>query len=334
MLLNGDCRTVLKELADESVQCVVTSPPYWGLRDYDTSGQIGLEATPEQYVIELVEVFREVRRVMAGTGTLWLNLGDSYTSGDRATWRSGASQNKGQDVQNDMPRPKTPPGLKRKDMVGIPWRVAFALQEDGWYLRQDIIWAKPNPMPESVTDRCTKSHEYIFLLTKCEQYFYNHEAIKEPSESDHDSGNGFEGRQGGAKHMPMSGGAGTKQPWLHRNSNSPRVTGNLPGRDDNGRACNGPGQEYRNTRSVWRVGTQPYSEAHFATFPLELPRRCIKAGCPADGVVLDPFMGSGSTGVACVNLGAKFIGIERERAYFDIACERIDQAQRQVRLFA
>jgi DNA modification methylase len=178
-IYTGDVLEVLRTMPDESVHCVVTSPPYWGLRDYGVAGQIGLEKTPEEYVTKMVEVFREVRRVLRGDGTLWLNLGSSYASGDRSTYRCGASDNKGHLIQNDMPRPGTPPGFKPKDMIPIPWMVAMALQADGWYLRQDIIWDKGNPMPESVRDRCCKSHEYVFLLSKSARYYFDAEAIKE-----------------------------------------------------------------------------------------------------------------------------------------------------------
>src|SRR3990167_1766455 len=180
-ILIGDCRDVLRTLPADSVHCCVTSPPYFGLRDYGVAGQIGLEPTPDEFVAELAAVFSEVHRVLRPDGTLWLNLGDSYASGGRATYRSGASQNKGQHIQNDMPRPVDAPGIKPKDLIGVPWLTAFALRSAGWYLRQDIIWSKPNPMPESVTDRCTKAHEYLFLLSKSERYYFDQDAIMEPA---------------------------------------------------------------------------------------------------------------------------------------------------------
>ncbi len=178
-ILIGDALAQLRKLPADLVHCCVTSPPYWGLRDYGVKGQIGLEKSPEAFARKIVEVFREVRRVLRDDGTLWLNMGDSYSNGNRSTYKSGASSNKSHQVQDDQPRPKTPHGLKEKDLVGLPWRVAFALQEDGWYLRSDIIWSKPNPMPESVTDRPTKAHEYVFLMSKRSSYYYDAEAIKE-----------------------------------------------------------------------------------------------------------------------------------------------------------
>jgi len=270
-ILCGDVLDGLRSLPDGSVQCVVTSPPYWGLRNYGAEGQIGLEPTPEAYVEKMVEVFREVRRVLRDDGTLWLNLGDSYTSGGRSNHgtRVGYKQqtNRGSSGTCDAPRPQLPPGLKPKDLVGIPWRVAFALQADGWYLRSDIIWSKsacvtstaedkPNSMPESVISRPTKSHEYIFLLAKRDRYFYDADAIHEPVTSDR--------VRGPAKH---------------------------PSKDTNGNdgLCRRPIGEWRNRRTVWEIATQPTPEAHFATFPGALVEPCIKAGtsergcCPVCG---------------------------------------------------
>jgi DNA modification methylase len=264
----GDCLESLKQMPDQSVHCCVTSPPYFGLRDYGVDGQIGLEPTPDDFVQALVAVFREVRRVLRDDGTLWLNLGDSYSSGGR-TWR--APDTKAPGAREMSTRPDD--GMKPKDLIGIPWMVAFALRADGWYLRQDIIWNKPNPMPESVRDRCTKAHEYVFLLSKSPRYYFDSEAVKEDAVSDAPSGNGFAGRQGGACDRPMSGGNGTKERWQ-------------------------PGGK-RNRRSVWSVTTKPFKGAHFATFPPELIQPCILAGCPVGGTVLDPFGGSGTTaGVA------------------------------------
>ncbi len=351
MLLNGDCRSVLKELEPESVQCVVTSPPYWGLRDYKIAGQIGLEVTPEEYVSELVEVFRKVRRVLKSDGTLWLNLGDSYFG----SWGNYCGENRGKQGQREIlngsrvPNPAydgleqwRPPTsyqhatLKPKDLCMMPARVALGLQADGWWVRQDIIWAKPNPMPESVTDRCTKSHEYIFLLTKSQQYFYNHEAIKEESiTNDIRRPYGSKGawdmdglpdeQKHGGEPRSFKGSkfhtGKTAEHQLHRSSKSPRVNGNLPGRDDNGHACNGPGQEYRNKRSVWTVGTQPYSEAHFATFPPDLIKPCVLAGTKPGDVILDPFGGSGTTGMVAIELGRKAILIELNAEYAKL-CEQ------------
>jgi DNA modification methylase len=254
-IIEGDALTELRLLPDESVHCVVTSPPYFGLRDYGVAGQIGLEPTPAEFVAVMVEVFREVRRVLRKDGTLWLNLGDSYA-------RQGGTQGGGnrellhlEGKQRRMGALVS--GLKEKDLIGIPWRVAFALQADGWYLRQDIIWSKPNPMPESVTDRCTKAHEYLFLLSKSARYHYDAEAIKEPAVADHPSGNGY---KRDARKTYQNG------------DGSPR------GNDEQWKGVDGT----RNRRSVWTVTTKPFKEAHFATFPPDLIEPCIKAGCPRD----------------------------------------------------
>jgi DNA modification methylase len=311
-ILQGDCLEQLKTLPDGSVNCCVTSPPYYGLRDYGHDGQIGLEETPEQYVAKLVEVFREVRRVLRDDGTCWVNLGDSYANkgcdsssvggftGERI--RAGK---KG--IMDSRPR-EIPPGLKPKDLIGIPWRVAFALQADGWYLRQDIIWHKPNPMPESVTDRCTKAHEYIFLLTKSARYWYDSEAVKEASihyDSDARAGKGNI-RYEGKRTIDTSG----------KNGQDSFVTIN----------------ETRNRRSVWTVATKPYSGAHFAVFPPDLIRPCILAGCPVNGTVLDPFGGSGTSGEVALEEGRNAILIELNPEYITLAHKRL--AGTQLPLFA
>ena len=295
----------LRELPSESVQCVVTSPPYWGLRDYQTTGQLGLEKTPEAYIGRMVEVFREVRRVLRKDGTLWLNMGDSYASGDRSTYRSGASDNKGQQVQDDMPRPKTPPGLKAKDLCGIPWMLAFALRADGWWLRQDIIWSKPNPMPESVTDRCTKAHEYLFLLTKSARYYWDQEAIAEDAVEGTDLGL-LRGR---------GAGAGPTQIAWHAPS--------ILTRQEQGVDSRIAGDGKRNKRSVWEIATQPFAEAHFATFPEKLVEPCILAGSKEGDVVLDPFCGSGTVGVVALRYHRDFVGIELNPEYAEMAERRI-----------
>jgi len=296
-LINGDCLTELKNLEPESVHCCVTSPPYWGLRDYGVDGQLGLEKTPEEYVANMVSVFREVRRVLRKDGTLWLNLADSYAGGGRGFGYGGKQDtNKGCE---DMPRSVIPTGLKAKDLCGIPWRVAFALQADGWYLRQDIIWAKPNPMPESVTDRCTKSHEYIFLLTKSAKYFYDAEAVKEPNAPatvERAKYHWCKPDTKAAQYQDMNG--------LNRNETYPM------------------NEAGRNRRSVWTITTKPFKEAHFATFPEELIIPCIKAGCPKGGVVLDPFAGSGTTGVVAEKLGRDYILIELNPKYIEMADNR------------
>lgn len=248
----------------------------------------------------MVEVFREVRRVLRDDGTLWLNLGDSYANDGKWGGSTGGKHASALHGNSGIGRRLLTTGLKPKDLIGIPWRVAFALQADGWYLRQDIIWHKPNPMPESVTDRCTKAHEYIFLFAKSERYYFDADAIKEQAVSNHASGNGFKGRQGGAIHMPMSGGAGTADQWL-------------------------PGG-MRNRRSVWTVSTKPFKGAHFATFPPDLIDPCVLAGCPVDGTVLDPFFGAGTTGLVAQKHGRNCVGIELNPDYIAIANERLGLA--------
>jgi DNA modification methylase len=291
-ILNGDCRDMLKSLPDESVHCVVTSPPYWGLRDYGVEGQLGLEATPQEYVERMVEVFAHVGRVLRADGTLWLNLGDSYSSqaGQRkVTDRAGIKQQS--NVASVNAPSRCVEGLGAKQLVGIPWRVAFALQAAGWYLRQDIIWAKPNPMPESVRDRCTKAHEYLFLLAKSERYYYDQAAIAE-------EGVGRETYFGSDRYSEGSG------------------------RHDSG-SYNNAECDTRNKRSVWTVTTQPFREAHFATFPPALIEPCILAGCPEGGTVLDPFGGAGTTGLVADRLKRNAILIELNHEYADMARKRI-----------
>lgn len=316
-LIVGDCRERLADLPDESVHCVVTSPPYFGLRDYGVGGQIGLEPTPDAYVAELVAVFREVRRVLRRDGTCWLNLGDSYagnkagntngtgTSGLKRDGRPEASRaatvaKMGADMASMSFQKSVPDGLKPKDLIGVPWRVAFALQADGWWLRSDIIWSKPNPMPESVRDRPTKAHEYVFMLTKSERYFYDADAIAEPTVSldpDHPSyrPNSVAIAENGRKEYSAK----------HAMS---------------ARSYNPAG---RNARTVWTIATQPYAEAHFATFPPELAERCIKAGSPKGGVVLDPFAGAGTTLLVADRLGRDAIGVELNPTYASLAERRV-----------
>ena len=296
-ILYGDCRDMLKTLPDESVHCVVTSPPYWGLRDYNVAGQIGLEPDFNDYIAAMVGVFREVRRVLRSDGTLWLNLGDSYAGGGGSfegerNWRAGnPEKNKGNSNRDGLGRVS---GLKPKDLCGMPWRVAFALQADGWWLRQDIIWSKPNPMPESVTDRCTKAHEYLFLLSKNARYYYDAEAIKEPALMNC----GPWGGRGDAKRDPE---VRTDLPELAWQQNGSR-----------------------NKRSVWEIATAPFSEAHFATFPPALIEPCIKAGCPVGGTVLDPFGGAGTTGLVADRLQRDAILIELNPEYAAMADRRIN----------
>ena len=361
-LLLGNCLDVLSTLPESSVQCCVTSPPYWGLRDYGTASwaggdttcqhekvptrngragsgpnakntanaypselyapvcgkcgavrvdmQLGLEETPDAYVANMVAVFRAVRRVLRDDGTLWLNLGDSYSGaagGNNRGEGAGGGKERGKAMGfGTLPKRKDlEGGLKHKDLAGIPWRVAFALQADGWYLRQDIIWHKPNPMPESVTDRCTKAHEYIFLLTKSQKYAYDAEAIKEPSISFKDVGDGkaTKIKFGGNKY-------GDSDDPKHQTKSGNEYT-------DNGK---------RNKRSVWTVTTKPYSEAHFATFPPELIEPCILAGSAPDTLVLDPFNGAGTTGVVSIQNSRRYIGIELNPEYLEMSRKRIQQA--------
>jgi DNA modification methylase len=259
-LYGGDCRSVLASLPADSVDCVVTSPPYWGLRDYGNDGQLGLERTPEEYVANMVAVFAEVRRVLKPSGTCWLNLGDSYSSTAPNTVVN-AEKMTGKHANRDVyRRPDTPLGLKPKDLVGIPWRVAFALQADGWYLRSDIIWSKPNPMPESVTDRPTKSHEYLFLLTKSARYYFDADAVREAhAPSTVERG-----------HLPKGRSAKEREGRYGMNNIAERSYIDNPAG--------------RNIRSVWNIATRPYPGAHFAVFPPELPERCIKAGSSERGV--------------------------------------------------
>ncbi|HEY1808835.1 MAG TPA: site-specific DNA-methyltransferase [Acidobacteriaceae bacterium] len=419
------CGHVLEELAvlaDESVQCVVTSPPYWGLRDYGVAGQIGLEANPQEYIAKMVRIFGEVRRVLRADGTCWVNMGDSYCNTDK--WGGGKSGNTGKhSIAEDGSVPswtvrskKDPiPGIKPKDLLGMPWRLAFALQEDGWYLRQDIIWAKPNPMPESVSDRCTKAHEYIFLLSKSEDYFFDAEAIKEKcSTNTHARGGGVNPKakkEGQHSRMRVDRDPRHTTPRKDRTAHAgmsiqsglARVKNHHPPRakqNESFAAAVTNIVTHRNKRSVWTMATQPFREAHFATFPIALPSHCIKAGTSAKGacavcgaplsriveaydtgarqkladgwdtepgshgtihrrqgrtdgegdqpviayrtigwrdcctlfgagaipsVVLDPFSGSATTGVAALRLGRSYIGIELNPEYAAMARRRIEE---------
>ena len=301
-ILVGDALERLRELPDCSVHCCVTSPPYWGLRDYGVNGQIGLEKTPEEYVTRMAGLFGEVRRVLRDDGTLWLNLGDSY-NGYMANQRATSIS-----ANNQQARPKFESGrgrrtetLKAKDLVGIPWRVAFALQADGWYLRSDIIWSKPNPMPESVTDRPTKAHEYLFLMSKNERYYYDAGAIRET------------GAEPGRIRCDRIGGV-----TGDRVRHSP---GGLMGQSAS-----------RNRQSVWTITTSPFPEAHFAVFPEKLIEPCIMAGCPAGGAVLDPFMGAGTTALVALKCGRQFVGIELNPEYAKMAEARIWNEKNQTRL--
>jgi len=299
-IIEGDCIEGMRRLEGQSVNCVVTSPPYFGLRDYGHDGQIGLEASPDAFVAKLVEVFREVKRVLRDDGTVWLNLGDSYASSTKGS--GGKNGNLNTPSGNNEPAYFSHPrkfnhDVKDKDLLGIPWRVAFALQADGWYLRQDIIWHKPNPMPESVTDRCTKAHEYIFLLSKSPRYYFDSEAIKEPAVSE-------------------------LQPRKRPNGLSVEDGKKLGVYRPN---CGV--SETRNRRSVWTVTTKPYKGAHFATFPPDLIRPCILAGCPKDGTVLDPFGGSGTTAQVALEEGRKAVLCELNTDYIALAHKRLEGLQ-------
>lgn len=336
-ILQADARAI--PLADGSVNCCVTSPPYFGLRDYGIQGQIGLEATPDAYVAEMVKVFREVRRVLKDDGVLWLNLGDSYSSqgGAMSVEQKVASGAGTGNSANIAVRARTTiPGLKPKDLIGIPWRVAFALQADGWYLRSDIIWAKPNCMPESVRDRCTRSHEYIFMLTKSATYWYDADAIAEPAAysgitgmdaTGYKDSEKFQGKHGST----LTGGAhgrhhlGDAIPEKQRRTDKQRGhTRRHAGFNDRwdqmerAEQCSG----MRNKRDVWTIPPAQFPEAHFATFPEALVEPCIMAGCPKGGTVLDPFGGSGTTAAVSNRLGRSAVILELNPAYIEIAKRR------------
>lgn len=298
-----DCREAMRQfIAPKSVHTVVTSPPYFGLRDYGCDGQIGLEPTPDEFVAALVEVFREVRRVLRDDGTVWLNLGDSYatTGGSRNGHNRKSGLQGGQDTQAAGQMARRSSGANAKQLLGIPWRVAFALQADGWYLRQDIIWHKPNPMPESVTDRCTKAHEYVFLLSKSPKYYFDSEAIKEPAVN---AGKRVAlGEKSFAKRQ--ADGAGIKP-----SGNALAEHYDVP--------------DMRNRRSVWTVTTKPFKGAHFATFPPDLIEPCVLAGCPEGGLVYDPFGGSGTTALVALRNGRNAVLSELNREYVEMAHARI-----------
>ncbi len=292
--LHGDCRETLKELPDKIVNTVITSPPYYGLRNYREDKQLGLEETPEEYVSNLADIFDEVWRVLRDDGTVWLNLGDSY-SGSGKGIAGNICKTHDQQNMDGIHSKIVPEGLKPKDLIGVPWRVAFELQKRGWYLRQDIIWSKGACMPESVKDRCTKSHEYIFLLSKNKNYYYDNESIKVPVKDDW----GTRDRTDGKYHNDGTG--LTPHSGLEKS------------------------YETANKRSVWTVNPKPYKDAHFATFPPDLIEPCVLAGCPKGGVVLDPFMGSGTTGLVAQELGRQWIGCELNKDYIEM--QKIRTAQ-------
>ena len=359
-IIHGDCLDVMKEMPDRSVNCCVTSPPYWGLRDYGVDGQLGLEKTPGEYVEKMVVIFRELKRILRGDGTVFLNLGDSYMSGGpRYTGRNDTNRKtpggRGGSFRGGD-RSVIPCGIsgkyqpKPKDLVGIPWRVAFALQADGWYLRSDIIWSKPNPMPESVTDRPTKSHEYIFLLSKSRKYYYDAEAIREPciypgddrkgrAKGDHKQNSQVDGKVNRIqprKEYCIPSGRDIKK----GDHSTIHQQGSLPKKDKqrgHGRRYAGfndrwysmtkeeQGLNGRNKRSVWTIATHPYPEAHFATFPEKLIEPCILAGCPEGGIVIDPFIGSGTTAKVAQEMKRNFIGIELNQEYIPLIEKRTAQ---------
>lgn len=390
-IINADCRVALRTIPAESVNCIVTSPPYWSLRDYGVEGQIGLEEAPQSFVDEMVLLFRELRRVLRADGTAWVNMGDSYAGSGRGgnsspktstlqggqasqlaskirrtraateiggTSRDAAVTNVGRRATRGSQLPPgfhtnafeagaigrawAPPpfGLKQKDLIGMPWRIAFALQADGWWLRQDIVWNKPNPMPESVTDRCTKAHEYIFLLSKSERYYFDQEAIKEkanygfpnsPESIASPFGQGYTRRAAavteGARPPGTAPQSGMTRRTIGRKGNAKGFRGGSYVNGEPGKRAergNQPNETMsRNKRSVWTVSTQPFSEAHFATFPPALIEPCILAGCPRGGVVLDPFGGAGTTGLVADRLQRNAVLIELNAEYAAMAQRRI-----------
>lgn len=341
-ILIGDCRNSMRAcIADSSIQMCVTSPPYYGLRDYGHDGQLGLEETPEKYIAAMVEVFREVKRVLKDDGVLWLNIGDSY-----ASYRDGKATpdtTRGESIGTLVPKGSAKnrsaatfsgSGIKHKDLIGIPWMLAFALRADGWYLRQDIIWSKPNPMPESVTDRCTKAHEYLFLLSKSERYYFDNEVIKEPVAAstiarlaqDVDKQAGLD-RVPGKTNGPMKavGGSRSKRDSFKRDASKREaaIPGQTVGTHRPDRAESEYDLQTRNRRSVWSVATRPYKGAHFATFPPALIEPCILAGSRSGDTILDPFMGSGTTAQVALQHGRKAIGCELNEAYVPLIIERV-----------
>mgnify|MGYP006921288703 FL=1 len=316
-IITGHCLESLRRLPDESIHCVVTSPPYWGLRDYGVDGQIGLEPTFDGFLDRLVAVFEEVRRVLRKDGTCWVNMGDSYVASGSGQQGAGGPKVNSQTIPNKLRCAE----LRPKNLMGQPWRLAFALQAEGWYLRQDIIWHKPAPMPESCKDRCTKAHEYLFLLTKSERYFWNHDAMQEPVtgnaharvkspsgwETDTGVSHSAIARQSEGVHpkAKQASGSGSRQNESFVQATSAKLVAT------------------RNRRSVWTIPAEPQSEAHFATFPTALVRPCILAGCPPGGTVLDPFGGSGTTGVVALEAGRHAILLELNPEYAKIAASRL-----------
>ncbi len=339
-ILHGDVMDMLKTIPDNYVNCVVTSPPYWGLRDYGHAEQIGLEKTPELYTAKMVEVFNQVKRVLKPDGTLWLNLGDSYAGSGKGaadyTMKDRNCLSQTHHNVGDTTGIFKTDSYKPKDLIGIPWMVAFALRSAGWYLRSDIIWHKPNPMPESVTDRPTKSHEYIFLMSKSSKYYYDYEAIQTPLKDislarlSQDIQN-----QKGSERVPGKTNGNMKavaRPFgivrdrlLDYDSKEKALRDNSNRGGFNKESDLPEPKPMANKKSVWTVTTKPYKDAHFATFPQELIIDCIKAGCPEGGIVLDPFMGAGTTAIVARKLKRNYIGIELNEKYIKIANKRIEK---------
>lgn len=309
-IYNEDCLTGMKRMDDCTVDCVVTSPPYYALRDYGVEGQIGLEHSVEEYISRLCDVFREVLRVMKPTATCWVVIGDSYAGSNKgaARYPENAKLYKQDSNRGSLDRAisyKFKTEAKERDLIGIPWMLAFALRDMGFYLRQDIIWQKPNPMPESVKCRCTKSHEYIFMLTKSARYYIEREALREPANT-------------GMR----------KNEYNHR-----KVKFTVPGHRQVQFRGGNQSDGYRNKRDVWSVLVKPGYGGHHATFPVKIPYECISLGCPSDGLVLDPFMGTATTAVAAIMLHRHYIGFELNKEYYEIACKRIKAEQAQPLLF-
>ena len=331
VILLGDALEQLRKIPDTAVQCVITSPPYWGLRNYGIAGQMGQEKTPEEYVTKMVQIFQEVKRVLKDDGTLWLNLGDSYAGSLKGVGRdgkqyAGAKQATNKGSVRGLPVPDWDKiGLKNKDLIGIPWMMAFALRSDGWYLRSDIIWAKPNPMPESVMDRPTRAHEYLFLLTRSARYYYNADAIRTPIKSETtkmpdgwDTGPGGHGnyhRNGREKGARIDKQRGHSRKHAGFNTRWDKMT--KQEQQQNG----------ANKRDVWWVATKPYRDAHFATFNMELIEQCVLAGSRKGDVVMDPFAGSGTTLALAHKLGRKYLGIELNPEYIKLAKKRIQEGK-------
>lgn len=361
-ILVGDCIQMMRALPDQSVHTCITSPPYFGLRDYGVDGQIGLEASPREFIDSLVAVFREVRRVLRDDGTIWVNMGDSYASKPNGPLGGGGHKTDAPHVAvrtaHARRSSQIPGGFKHKDLMGMPWRLAFALQDDGWYLRQDIVWAKPNPMPESVRDRCTKAHEYLFLLSKSPKYFFDQDAIREPANltgkgsassfrgGAYVDGSTFDNSNGGTRTVsgnvvPRNNGVG----WGHGYDSDPkpRTVGSkrnsfaretkYSGGDHGQTGQHRPGREdinydtTRNKRSVWTVATNGFKGAHFATFPPDLIRPCVLAGSPRGGMVLDPFGGAGTTALVAMQEGRQSVICELNPEYAALARQRLDAAR-------